>query len=249
LPKRSLLVADAGFTGYELLERIDKANQRCLLRVGSNVHLLKELGYYEQEGESTVYLWPEKFQPDKPPLVLRLIVLEQGKKKMYLLTNELDETALSDAQAAIFYQMRWGVEIFYRSSKQTLGHRKMLSRTAATCEAELHWAMLGIWLLGAMSVSAIIERGRDPLSWSVALSRKRVRQAMRKSAKKVQAGQDLWSRLGKAVKDDYQRTGSKKANDWPHKKREQPPGDPKIRLATKAEVKKAKKVATQQGLK
>ena len=241
LPSRALLVADAGFTGYELLGRIRKADKHFLVRVGSNVHLLKELGYYEQEGPSTIYLWPEDFR-DQEPLVLRLIVLTRGEKKMYLLTDVLDEVSLSDEQAALLYEMRWGVEVFYRSTKQTLERRKMLSRTAATCQAELHWTMLGIWLLGAMSVKAIVEQGRDPLSWSVALSRKYVREAMRKSEKKVRRGQELMHRLGKAIKDSYQRKGSKKAHDWPHRKQEKPPGDPKIRLATATEVKKAKKV-------
>ena len=42
VPPRSLLVADAGFTGYEFYGRILAAKQRFLLRVGSNVHLPKE---------------------------------------------------------------------------------------------------------------------------------------------------------------------------------------------------------------
>lgn len=241
LPKRSLLVADAGFTGYELLGRIDKAKQKFLVRVGSNVHLLQKLGYYEQEGPSTIYLWPQDFR-DQPPLVLRLIKLVQGQKKMFLLTNVLDTEALSSEQAALLYEMRWGVELFYRGTKQTLNRRRMHSRTAATCQAELHWIMLGIWLLGAMSVRAILARGQDPLSWSVALSRKQVREAMRKADQKLPKGKDLLVQLGSAVKDAYTRLGSKKAHDWPHKKREKPPGDPKIRLANKAEIKKAKKV-------
>jgi hypothetical protein len=90
-----LPVADAGFTGYEFYRRLLVAKQNFLLRVGSNVRLLRKLGYIEQEGRDTVYLWPEK-NGHEPPVVLRLIERRQGKKKMYLVTNVLDKKALSE---------------------------------------------------------------------------------------------------------------------------------------------------------
>ena len=110
LPAHSLVVADAGFTGYEFYRRILAARQSFLLRVGSNVHLLKKLGYFEREGPDTVYLWPER-NGDEPPVVLRLIERSDGKKKMYLVTNLLDKKALSDKSAGVLYEMRWGVEV------------------------------------------------------------------------------------------------------------------------------------------
>jgi hypothetical protein len=245
LPAQSLIVADAGFTGYELLRSMDQARHGFLVRVGSNVHLLKGLGYVQWQGPATVYLWPEEHHNQQPPVVLRLLVLRRGKTKMYLVTNVFDEKALTQKQAAVFYEMRWGVEIFYRSCKQTMDKRRMLSRTPATCTAELHWAVLGIWLLGAMSVSAIIARGADPLSWSVALARKHVRAAMRDALKGRGRRMNLSARLANAVKDSYERTGSKKAHAWPHKKKEKPPGSPKIRLASAQEIKKAKRLRQQ----
>jgi hypothetical protein len=245
LPAKSLVVADAGFTGYDLLRSIAEAGHSFLVRVGSNVHLLKELGYCERQGEDTVYLWPEEHHNNLPPVVLRLLVLERGSQKMYLVTNVFDEEVLSYEQAAILYEMRWGVEVFYRSCKQTMDKRRMLSRTPETCKAELHWVVLSVWLLGLMSVSAIIERGAAPLSWSVALARKRVRAAMRAGLKRSGRTADLSTMLAYAVKDNYQRKGSKKAHDWPHKKRETPPGAPKIRLAKTQEVKCAQRLLQQ----
>jgi hypothetical protein len=117
LPAKSLVVADAGFTGYDLLRSMAQAGQFFLVRVGSNVHLLKNLGYFERQGEDTVYLWPEEHHRSLPPVVLRLVVVERGNQKMYLVTNVLDEQALSYEQVAVLYEMRWGVEIFYRSCK------------------------------------------------------------------------------------------------------------------------------------
>ncbi len=82
-----------------LCRRLQDAHQSFLIRVGSNRQLLRKLGYAEHEGPSTVYLWPEDHQQELP-LTLRLIELRKGKKSMYLLTNVLDEDALSLADAA-----------------------------------------------------------------------------------------------------------------------------------------------------
>jgi hypothetical protein len=241
LPAGSLLVADAGFVGYELCARILTAGHSFLLRVGANAHLLQRLGYAVREGRSTVYLWPRE-QQDRPPLVLRLIVLRQGRKKMYLLTNVHDEAALSAETAALLYEMRWGVEVFYRSCKQTLQRRKMLSHTPEPAQWELTWTILGMWLLGVMSVEAILARGGDPLAWSVALARKQVRQAMRRALGGARCEGSLQDRLGQATHDGYSRQGSKKARNWPHKKREKPPGAPKITVATPQQVRCAQQL-------
>jgi hypothetical protein len=243
LPERTLVVADAGFCGYPLCRRLHDAGHAFLLRVGSNRQLLTRLGCAACEGPATVYLWPEGHHRE-PPLALRLIVLGQGKQAMYLLTDVLDEAALPVPSAALLYEMRWGVEVFYRSFKQTLGRRKLLGHTPEAARLELAWGVLGLWLLGVMSVAAIVARGGDPLGWSVALARKRVRAALRGPDRR---GRRLAGLLAEAVQDGYRRLGRKEARDWPHKKREKPPGAPKIREATAQEVNKAKRVQAKQG--
>jgi hypothetical protein len=200
------------------------------MRVGSNVHLLQELGYYECEDGSTVSLWPDDRRAEAP-VVLRLIVLRRGGQAMYLVTNAFDEAALSEKAAASLYEMRWGVEVFFRSTKQTLQKRKMLSHTPAAAECELTWAVPGIWLLGWMSVAGLLRAGRDPLCWSAAGARERVREAMRRCLTRRHCSELLSEQLARATKDGYQRRGSKKARDWPHKKKEKPPGSPKIAAA------------------
>jgi hypothetical protein len=242
LPERSLVVADAGFAGYPLCRRLHEAGPAFLLRVGPNRQLRRRLGYAACEGPATVYLWPEAHH-DEPPLTLRLIVLGQGRRAMYLLTDVLDEAALPAPAAALLYEMRWGVEVFYRSFKQTLGRRRLLGRTPEAARLELAWGVIGLWLLGVMSVAAIVARGGGPLSWSVALARRQVRQALREPGRR---GQPLARELAGAVQDGYRRSGSKKARDWPHKKCEKPPGAPKIREATAQEIKRAKRVRVKQ---
>jgi hypothetical protein len=240
LPRQSLLVADAGFVGYDFFQKIEAAQQRFLVRVGANIRLLQALGYAEHEGPTTVYLWPDN-RSQKPPIVLRLMVLAQGKKKMYLVTNVLDEAALSKKTAALLYEMRWGIEVFYRSTKQTLQRRRVLSHTPAAAKCEFTWTMLGVWLLGLMSVSGILQRGGDPLSWSGARARHRVRQAMRRVATTQRCPQTLSAELAQATKECYVRLGSKKARDWPHKKKEEPPGSPEITLATRKQLRAAQR--------
>jgi DDE family transposase len=230
LPRNALVVADAGFTGYDLYRRLSAAQQNFLIRVGANVHLLRKLGYVEHEGCDTVYLWPEK-NGHEPPVVLRLIERRQGKKKMYLVTNVLDKKALTQKNAAVLYEMRWGVEVFYRSLKQTLQKRKMLSHSPEAAKCELTWTMYGMWLLGLLSVSKILARGGDPLRWSAAAARDRVRASLRLALTGRHQDRALVHDLGWVMKDAYVRRRSKKARQWPHKKTEAPPGDPNIQPA------------------
>ena len=246
LPDDAVVVADAGFSGYDLYRRLLGARRSFLLRVGSNVHLLRRLGYAEREGPDTVYLWPEA-RRDQPPVVLRLIVLTRGQDKAYLVTDVLDEAALPASEAALLYEMRWGVEVFYRSCKQTLQRRRMLSRTPRAAEEELAWSVLGLWLMGMMTAAAVAARGGDPLAWSAALARQRLRRAMRQAAAGRRERAPLARQLAGAVRDGYTRKGSKKARNWPHKKRERPPGAPDIRPATRQEVRSAQRLRQKQG--
>jgi hypothetical protein len=240
LPPGSLVVADAGFVGYGLCLRLLRRGQHFLLRVGGNITLLKGLGYYHEERDGLVYLWPQKHRKCRP-LVLRLIVLRQGQQDVYLLTDVLDPERLTDAEAASLFGMRWGEEVFFRSYKQTLQRRKLLSRTAATCPAEAQWTLIGLWLLGLMAVSRLVPDGVDPLAMSVAGARDVVRRALRDTRpRRGPRTLDAWFRA--ARKDGYRREGSKAARNYPRKKREKPPGPPKFKTATAAEVKRAKKL-------
>jgi hypothetical protein len=243
LPRQALVVADAGFKGYDLFRRLQAADKHFLVRVGANVQLLRQLGYVEHEGADTVYLWPRR-NSHEPPVILRLIERRQGKKKMYLVTNVLDKKALTDKNAAVLYEMRWGVEVFYRSLKQTLKKRKMLSHSPEAAKCELTWTMYGMWLLGLMSASKIIARGIDPLRWSAAAARDRIRESLR-WALAGRLDRALNTALGRALKDTYVRCKSKKARDWPHKKNEGPPGEPKLQLATAEQRRAAQRLKTQ----
>ena len=245
LPPGSLIVADAGFTGYALMQTMLERGLSFLIRAGSNVSLLEKLDVeWEMRSDGqVVWLWPQN-QRRLPPLKLRLIRLPRGsgcKGEMCLLTNVSDATRLSDETAAVLYRMRWGVELFFRSYKQTLDQRKLRSKSPRAARWELHWGMTALLLLGLMSVARIVERERDPLSLSMAQALRVIRQAMRHS-RRERGCSDLAVRLGQARKDEYHRRSAKAAHDWPRKKRETPPGTPKIRCATEDESRRAYKI-------
>lgn len=231
LPNNALLLADAGFTGYGFWNAVIATDRSFLIRVGSNVRLIRDLGvaFRTDTAAGLVWVWPAGEQKlKKKPLLLRLITLTDGRNRtMYLLTNVLDPRRLDDATAARLYPMRWGVEVMYRALKQTMARRKLLSDSPANAKSELTWSMIGLWTL--MLVKA--RRGTFNAPCGMAPTLRVVRKAMT-------LGQsfNFDKALTRLEPDTYVRRGSKKARHWPHRKRPKPPGAPKARNATEAEI-------------
>lgn len=243
LPVGALLVGDAKFVGYDLLRMLQERGVEFLVRVGRNVPLLKGLGFDYEVRDGIVYLWPQQAQRRRGrPLVCRLIVLEQGRKRMYLLTSVLDPSRLSVVQAKRLYRRRWKVELFFRSFKQTMAKRQLLCRAPRQTRWELSWAVMGLWLLGLAAMEVRLSSGRNPSRLSVAGALDAVDQAQQEDWR---AGprdplRKAWRQAGL---DPYRRRGSKASHRYPRKKRERPPGRPKLRQATPQEVLLAKELA------
>ena len=234
LPPQTLLLMDAGFVGYELLRQIQGAGHSFLVRVGSHRRLLRRLGYAAQETASTVYLWPEAHR-EGPPLTLRLICRGSGEGKVFLLTN-LSKEQLSKKQAGRLYRARWGIEVYYRTLKQTLERRKMLSGSPDLARLELAWTLMGLWLLGLLGVDALIQDGQSPTRLSMATALRVLREAVAGHLRRR-----LDRALAQAVKDEYHRDRPKTSRDWPDKKHDSPPKAPKMRNATPAERQRAQR--------
>jgi hypothetical protein len=229
-PADTLFCADAGFTGYELWKAIIDKGHSFLIRVGGNVKLLRGLGYVQERGD-LVYCWPDSAARKKqPPLVLRLLRLRVGNCPMCLLTNVLDETQLSVQQAIELYKRRWGVELQFRSVKQTFGRRKLHSRTPERAAVELDWSLLGLWLIQLFAVKEQIEVGQPPQQCSVSLAIAVVRTMMAYLAGVPEVA--MAEQLQSATKDNYQRQGSKKARYRPEYKDKPAAGKPIIEKAT-----------------
>jgi hypothetical protein len=235
LPERALLVMDAGLTGYDLLRAIIASGRHFLLRVGSNVELLRGLGWAFSESDATVYLWPDQAaRRGGEPLTLRLIQRGRGKRRVYLLTDLRDKNVLGDARAGRLYRRRWGVEVFYRCLKQVMQRRKLRSRTMARATAELGFLVIGAMLLGLLSARSLMAAGHPPPRASFAAALRAVRSAM---ARPGAAG--LGRALSRCVRDAYRRRGPKAARAWPHKKKDPRPRPPRVRRATAGQIEAA----------
>ena len=80
LPAQALLVADAGFVGYVFWQALLTAGHHFVIRVGANVRLVRQLGWTREHAQ-VVYLWPDQAaRKRQPPLVLRLVVVHDGKR-------------------------------------------------------------------------------------------------------------------------------------------------------------------------
>lgn len=245
LPPDTLLVADAGFVGYDLW-RFLSAKAHFLIRVGGNVKLLSKLGYAVRERGDLVYLWPDRERrAGRPPLVLRLIRLHDGRKEMGLITNVPDEKLLSVSQARECYRLRWGIELWHRQIKQTAGRRKLASAAPAQATVELALAVVAMTLLRMLAVQDAIGRGEDPQEISPGATLK----VLRELAASPHLSGDLRTlrrRLGHCLKDNIERNVPKCRVVWPAKKREQPPGLPKIAAADRTQIAAAAELRRQQ---
>lgn len=241
LPNGSLLVADAGFYGYGLWSAVLAAGHQLLIRVGSNVHLLKKLGY-GKEKNGLVYCWPDHAaSKSQPPLVLRLVVVHNGKHPVYLVTSVLDEKRFSDLEVAETYSLRWGIELFYRHVKQTLDRRKLRSHSPDNAFLEAQWSLLGLWAMTLHAQYQLQTQKLDPQRLSIAGMLRAYRAAMNEYRCVPDKGEDLRSRLKHALKDTYQRK-SKASRNYPRKKQEKAVGPPIITVATKTQMKKARDI-------
>lgn len=127
LPTRTILLMDAGFTGFELLGSILRCGHDFIVRVGANVTLLTGLGYDVEDKGTTVWLWPQGQQGRQPPLRLRKVEFRSHGRRICLLTSVMSKEASTDGEVKWWYRQRWMIEVQYRGLKQTMEHRRLLA--------------------------------------------------------------------------------------------------------------------------
>jgi hypothetical protein len=232
-PLNVLFCADAGFFGYEFWKAIIDAGHHFLIRVGGNVRLLRKLGRVRVERD-IVFFWPDEARRHKhPPLVLRLLEFQGARGPVFLLTSVLDPKRLSLAKARELYKQRWGVELQFRTLKQTFGRTKLRSRTPARALAELDWSLFGLWIIQLFAAKEQLEIASPPEHSSAALAISVFRELLRDRHRVVTGPRMLQLRLQEAVKDDYHRRSSKRARYQPRYKDAPSVTQPKIQNATK----------------
>ncbi len=111
-----LIAADAGFVGCEFARAILDSQRQLLVRVGSDVKLLRKRGH-ARESAGTVSPRPDDAtRKRQPPLVLRLVMAHNGRPPVYLVTSLLSTTDASDRQLLERDARRWGIELLYRTA-------------------------------------------------------------------------------------------------------------------------------------
>lgn len=233
LPANTLLVADAGFAGFDLWWTLLQGGVDFLIRCVSNTTLLTDAEWsrIERHGQQAlVYLWPQN-RRSQLPLRLRLIVLKRGGRRVHLLTNVLESQRLSRALAGELYAARWGVETNYRALKQTLDRRRVLAKTPRAGALEVAGNILALALL---LLQAAVAQGACVRRVSVAAALRAIRQAL-ECTRWRQPSNWFVAALRAAQRDNYHRRRSKRARDWPHKKKDPPPQPPNLRTPARRE--------------
>jgi hypothetical protein len=163
LPRQVLLVADAGYVGYQLARQLMQNDVKFLLRMCSTVTLYRadRVGL-QRYREGIVYYWPSRkdAKAGALPLTLRLIRIraKRCKNDVWLLTNVMDSERLSLEWAARFYLWRWQSEGCFRTYKHTLKKVKLVSRTLRLVHREAEGSWLALQLLLVQGVLAQQQR-------------------------------------------------------------------------------------------
>jgi hypothetical protein len=241
LPADALVVGDSGFFGYEFWADLLASRQKFVFRVGGNLRLLKKLGVV-RESYGTIYVWPDSAaKRGQAPLVLRLIVVHDGRQPWYLVTSVLDSQRLSDRQVAEIYRRRWRIEVFFRHFKQTFGRAKLRSHKAEHVECEAQWSLLGLWTMLFHAQKEQQEEDDTSRHLSVARLLDAFSQAIEESRTRPEAKKSLSSQIRTALLDSYRRR-HKHSRNHPRKKYKSPQKPPKITTATQRQRQLAKQI-------
>jgi hypothetical protein len=248
-PENTLFCGDAGFVGYPLWAQIAGQGLFFLVRVGANVKLLTErTDCIIRRRKGVVLCWPlAAQQANLPPLRLRLVRVRIGRQWMWMLTNVLQPSRLTPEEIVNFYKMRWGIEVEFRGLKQTLDCAKLRCRNSQRLLAELNWSLMAMTiaelfalkeqLAPTSSETAAKNPSPDPKKRSLANTMRALRFCLTHLKDVPAPGEDVQSRLRRAVTDSYIRKSSKHARYRPPNPDKKPLGDPQIRKLTAQEKK------------
>jgi hypothetical protein len=229
LPASALIVADAGYVGYEVAAAMILANVFFLIRMSSNATFYSEANApLDEFHEGIVYYWPKTQQNEgKPPIRGRLMRIHSCRHKadVWLFTNVEDPKQLSLETAGTCYRWRWENEGFFRTYKRTLKKVTLMSRTVRLVHREAEASMIATQLLlcqGALAMP-VPQKGSLP----VMCSPRGVLLEARRDISGRKEPKELFSvRIARAQRDQRVRTSAKQKREWPRRKAHTPPHPP-----------------------
>ncbi len=239
LPKKALVVTDAGYDGYDLAVAILNSGASFLIRMSSKSRLFvaepTDPGRFSQ---GTVRYWPGRArQAKQKPLELRLIRVSRRRGKdprravdVWLLTD-VGAGRMSITQAASFYRLRWENEGLFRSYKRTLKKVHLTGRTVRAVHREAYGSLLACQLLLAQGAWALLPGARDRAKAVVPCSPRQVLLEVRKelrAAMRSDRREGYRDRLARCQRERRERTSPKRKREWPQRTPHRPPEAPRL---------------------
>ena len=229
LPAAALIVADAGYVGYEVTAAMIRANVSFLIRMSSMATFYSDVNEPMDEfREGIVYYWPKTQQQEgKPPIRGRLMRIHSCRHKVdvWLFTNVEDAKQLPLEAAATCYRWRWENEGFFRTYKRTLKKVTLMSRTVQLVHREAEASMIATQLLlcqGALAMPAP-QIGSLPVMCSP-------RGVLLEARRDIVAGKEpkrpFRERIARAQREQRVRTSMKQKREWPRRKPHTAPHPP-----------------------
>jgi hypothetical protein len=228
LPASALVVADAGYVGYNLAATMILANVSFLIRMSSKATFYSETQeLLEDFREGIVYYWPKSQQEDgKPPIRGRLMRIHSDRHKVdvWLFTNVEDTNLLSLETAGSCYRWRWENEGFFRTYKRTLKKVMLMSRTVRLVHREAEASMIATQLLlcqGALAMPTP-RKGSVPTMCSP----RGVLMEVRRDMSGRRESKPFGERIARAQRERRVRTSPKQKREWPRRKPHTAPHPP-----------------------
>jgi hypothetical protein len=241
LPASALIVADAGYVGYEVTAAMILANVLFLIRMSSNATFYSEANEpLDKFREGIVYYWPKTQQNEgKPPLRGRLLRIHSSRHKtdVWLFTNVADSQQLPLETAGVCYRWRWENEGFFRTYKRTLKKFTLMSRTLRLVHREVEASMIATQLLlcqGALAMP-VPQTGSLPVMCS---PRGVLLEARRDISGRKEPKEPFSERIARAQREQRVRVSAKQKREWPRRKSHAPPHPPLLlRLTEEQKIK------------
>lgn len=249
----TLVVVDAGFTGFDWIQQMKQQKKHLLMRVGANVNLwARKVGAVKEKG-GEIWLWPD-LKGKQPPLLLRLIricrrvkrKLKKSRRKgkgcrmetvyesLYLLTDVMDEKSLTKKEAQKLFELRWPAnEGMFRNWKRSMNCEQVHSRTPETARGEFVMSLIAYQL---MQVLVLWTRKRRRCSEGRTSIATALRVWGRATRALLEGKTTRWfmREMSEAIIDGYDRRGPKSIRSWPRRKKHKPFKPPKIRRLPRA---------------
>jgi hypothetical protein len=229
LPAAALIVADAGYVGYDMTAAMTQAKVFFLIRMSSTATFYTESNEpLDAFREGIVYYWPKTQQKEgKPPIRGRLMRVRSKRHKadVWLFTNVENRSQLSLETAATCYRWRWENEGFFRTYKRTLKKVTLMSRTLRLVHREAEASMIATQLLlcqGALAMPAP-KKGSLPVMCSPRGVLLEVRRDIKGPSKR---SRPFTARISQAQRDRRSRISPKQKRKWPRRKDHKPPHPP-----------------------